>query len=372
MRREENQLPTERKRWEGWAKLKAFWSVFDWEANLKIPLAAIAFGLIAGGIFVLCIGKNPFAVYAAILSAIFGSPRAFLDVIGQATPLVFTGLAVAFAFRTGMFNIGAEGQYTMGMLAAGIAGIKLHWLPGPLLILTCLAAGTLAGGLWAAIPGWLKARRGVHEVINSIMMNYIALYLCNTLVLSKWLRAPGYQATYEIPKKAFIPNFMGTTANWGIILAILAVVFVYYLLWRTKLGYEIRATGYNPSAAEYAGINVPNRLLGALVISGLLAGLGGAVQTLGVKRRVFQLFGFTGVGLDGIAVSLIGRNHPVGVVLAALLYGTLYRASASIQLSTGVPKQVVGIIQACIIFFIAADEVVRFLLKRASRKGEAA
>lgn len=365
-------MPTKRKGTKIWSKLKDVWLATDWESNLKIPLAAIAFGLLVGGVFVLTIGKNPIDVYRAILKAIFGSPRAFLDVIGQATPLVFTGLAVAFAFRTGMFNIGAEGQFTMGMLAAGIAGIKLHWLPGPLLMLVCLITGTLAGGLWAAVPGWLKAKRGVHEVINSIMMNYIALYLTNTLVLSKWLRDPGYQATYEVPRKALIRNFMGTTANWGIILAVLAVIVVYYLLWRTKLGYEIRATGHNPSAAEYAGINVPNRLLGALVVSGLLAGLGGAVQTLGVKRRVFQLFGFTGVGLDGIAVSLIGRNHPIGVVLAALLYGTLYRASASIQLSTGVPKQVVGIIQACIIFFIAADEIVRFLLKRAARKGEAA
>lgn len=364
-------MQTERTRPQIWERVKTLWRSTNWEANLKIPLAAIAFGLLAGGVFVLAIGKNPISVYLAIWNALFGSPRGFLDVIGQAVPLMFTGLAVAFAFRTGMFNIGAEGQFTMGMLAAGIAGIKLYWLPGPLLTLACLIIGTIAGGLWAAVPGWMKAKRGVHEVINSIMMNYIALYLTNTLVLSKWLRDPGYQASYEVPKKALIPNFMGTTANWGFLLAALAVIVVYYLLWRTKLGYEIRATGHNPDAAEYAGINVPNKLLGALVISGLLAGLGGAVQTLGVKRRVFQLFGFTGVGLDGIAVSLIGRNHPVGVVLAALLYGTLYRASASIQLSTGVPKQVVGIIQACIIFFIAADEVVRFLLKRASRKGEA-
>lgn len=348
------------------AKLKNFWTT-----TLKIPLAAVTFGLLAGGVFVLSIGKNPLAVYAAILQSVFGSPRSFLDVIGQATPLVFTGLSVAFAFRTGMFNIGAEGQYIMGLLAAGVAGTQLHWLPGPVLILVCLLAGTLAGGLWAAIPGWLKARRGVHEVINTIMMNYIALYVTNTFVLSNWLRDTNYQSTHEIPQKALIPRFMGTTANYGIILALLAAVVVYYLLWRTKLGYEIRATGHNAEAARYAGINVPNRLLTALVISGLLAGLGGAVQTLGVKRRVHQLFGFTGVGLDGIAVALIGRNHPAGIILASLLYGTLYRSSAAIQLSTGVPKQVVGIIQACIIFFIAADEIVRFLLARFARKEKA-
>lgn len=372
MGKEESRLPIEPAKVSTRDKVRAFWQDTDWSSNLIVPLAAIAFGLLAGGVFVLAIGKSPISVYRAILNAIFGSPRGFLDVIGQSVPLMFTGLAVAFAFRTGMFNIGAEGQFTMGMLVAGIVGVKLYWLPGLLLALVCLVAGTVAGGLWAAVPGWMKAKRGVHEVINSIMMNYIALYLTNTLVLSKWLRDPGYQASYEVPKKALIPNFMGTTANWGFLLAALAVVFVYYLLWRTKFGYEIRATGHNPDAAEYAGINVPNRLLGALVISGLLAGLGGAVQTLGVKRRVFQLFGFTGIGLDGIAVSLIGRNHPVGVVLAALLYGTLYRASASIQLSTGVPKQVVGIIQACIIFFIAADQIVRLLLQRAARKEEAA
>lgn len=344
-----------------------FWRT-NWRSNLRLPFTAIAFGLLAGGIFVLSIGKNPIAVYAAIWKSVFGSPKNFLDVIGQATPLVFTGLSIAFAFRTGMFNIGAEGQYIMGLLAAGIAGIKLSFLPRPLLILTCLLAGALAGGLWAGIPGWLKAKRGVHEVINTIMMNYIALYLTNALILSDWLKAPGYQATYEVSGKALIQRFLGTTANWGIVLAVIAVAVVYLLLWRTKLGYEIRATGYNPDAAEYAGINVPNRLLVALVTSGILAGLGGAVQTLGVKRRVFQLFGFTGVGLDGIAVALIGRNHPVGVVLAALLYGTLYRSSAIIQLATGVPKQVIGIMQACIIFFVAAEEIIKLILQLAKRR----
>lgn len=344
-----------------------FWRT-NWQSNLRLPLTAIAFGLLAGGVFVLSIGKSPIAVYAAIWKSVFGSPKNFLDVIGQATPLVFTGLSIAFAFRTGMFNIGAEGQYIMGLLAAGIAGIKLSLLPGPILMLVCLLAGALAGGIWAGIPGWLKAKRGVHEVINTIMMNYIALYLTNTLILSDWLKAPSYQATYEVPGKALIPRFLGTTANGGIVLAAIAVAVVYFLLWRTKLGYEIRATGHNPDAAEYAGINVPNRLLVALVTSGILAGLGGAVQTLGVKRRVFQLFGFTGVGLDGIAVALIGRNHPVGVVLAALLYGTLYRSSAIIQLATGVPKQVIGIMQACIIFFVAAEEIIRLVLQLAKRR----
>ncbi|HBK84621.1 MAG TPA: branched-chain amino acid ABC transporter permease [Firmicutes bacterium] len=348
-------------------RLKEFWQV-NWQSNLRLPLTAIAFGLLAGGVFVLSIGKNPLAVYLAIWKSVFGSPKNFLDVVGQATPLVFTGLSIAFAFRTGMFNIGAEGQYTMGLLAAGIAGIKLAFLPGPLLILVCLLAGALAGGIWAGIPGWLKAKRGVHEVINTIMMNYIALYLTNTLILSDWLKAPGFQATHKVAAKALIPRFLGTTANWGILLAAAAVVVVYFLLWRTKLGYEIRATGYNPDAAEYAGINVSNRLLIALVTSGILAGLGGAVQTLGVKERVFQLFGFTGVGLDGIAVALIGRNHPVGVVLAALLYGTLYRSSAIIQLATGVPKQVIGIMQACIIFFVAAEEIIKLILEQLSKR----
>ncbi|NLY53469.1 MAG: ABC transporter permease [Firmicutes bacterium] len=351
--------------------IKQVWQA-NWETNLKVPLTAIAFGLLVGGLFVLSIGKNPLAVYLAILESVFGSPRSFLDVIGQATPLVFTGLSVAFAFRTGMFNIGAEGQYMMGLLAAGIVGIKLHFLPRILLLPACLLAGTLAGGLWGAIPGWLKAKRGVHEVINTIMMNYIALYLTNTLIMSAWLKAPGYQATYEVDPKALIGRFMGTTANWGILIAAAAVAVTYYLLWRTKFGYEIRATGHNPDAAKYAGINVPRRLLSALVISGMLAGLGGAIQTLGVKRRVFQLFGFTGVGLDGVAVALIGRNHPVGVVLAALLYGVLYRSSAMIQLSTGVPRQVIGIMQACIIFFVAADEIIKLIMKHLPQRGKAA
>ena len=212
----------------------ADWLKFHWHANLKIPLAAILFGLLVGGLFTLFIGKNPLAVYGAILESFLGSPRNFMEVIGQATPLILTGLSIAFAFRTGMFNIGAEGQYIIGMLAAGIVGIKLDFLPGPLLIVLGIAAGALAGAIWAGIPGLLKAKRGVHEVINTIMMNYVALHLANTLILSNWLKEPGYQATWAIPKKMRLSKFLGTSANWGIILAILAAVLVYYILWHTN------------------------------------------------------------------------------------------------------------------------------------------
>jgi simple sugar transport system permease protein len=279
---------------------------------------------------------------------------------------------VALAFRCGLFNIGAEGQITIAMLASGAVGIKLSFLPGIILLPLCILAGILAGAIWAGIPGWLKAKRGIHEVINSIMMNYIAFYLVNTLVLSKWLKAPGYQATLEVPKSAWLPQLAGpqVSANVGIFLALIAVAFVYWLLWHSTLGFQIRATGHNPQAAEYAGINVSKQLIVAMLISGGLAGLGGAIQTLGVKHRVYQFFGFINYGFDGLAVALIGHNHPVGVVLASLLFGALSYSSVTIQMMAGVPKQVIGIIQACIIFFVAADEIVKWALKRLSRKKE--
>lgn len=347
------------------------WLRDQWSNNLRVPAFAVLFGLLVGGVFTLAIGQNPLMVYWAIF---YGLIDGFLEVVGQATPLICTGLAVAFAFRCGLFNIGAEGQITIAMLVSGAVGIKLSFLPGIILMPLCILGGMLAGAIWAGIPGWLKAKYGIHEVINSIMMNYIALYLVNTLVLSRWLKAPNYQATYEIPTSTWLPRLAGVqvSANMGVFLALGAVALIYWLLWHSTLGFQIRATGHNPQAAEYAGMNVTRQLILAMLISGGLAGLGGAIQTLGVKHRVYQFFGFINYGFDGLAVSLIGRNHPVGVVLAALLFGTLSYSSVTIQMMAGVPKQVIGIIQACIIFFVAADEIVKWVLKRLSRKEGAA
>ena len=355
----------------GRARALRGWLREQWSTNLRIPAYAVLFGLLVGGLFTLAIGQNPLMVYWAILYAFFSG---FLEVVGQATPLICTGLAVALAFRCGLFNIGVEGQITIAMLASGVVGVKLGFLPGIILLPLCILSGILAGALWAGIPGWLKAKRGIHEVINSIMMNYIALYLVNTLVLSKWLKAPNYGATYPVPTSAWLPRLAGTqvSANMGLFLALGAVFLVYWILWHSTLGFQIRATGHNPQAAEYAGMNTSRQLILAMLISGGLAGLGGAIQTLGVKHRVYQFSGFINYGFDGLAVSLIGRNHPVGVVLAALLFGTLSYSSVTIQLMAGVPKQVIGIIQACIIFFVAADEIVKWVLKRLARKKEAA
>lgn len=280
------------------------------------------------------------------------------------TPLIFTGLAVAFAFRTGLFNIGAEGQFIVGQMGAAVAGYALVGLPAPLHVLLALAAGALAGAVWAGIPGYLKARLGAHEVINTIMMNYIALYLTHYLVVGPLKGHPYLPVTREIADTAKLWRFLPPTrANLGILVAVILAAVIYYILWRTTLGYECRAVGLSPDAAEYAGINVPRNLMLSMLISGSLAGTGGAVQVLGVQHKFYDLFGFTGYGFDGIAVALLGNNHPVGVLGGAALFGILARGSQKMQSVAGVPKEIIGIIQAAIVIFVATDYLVRRLVR---------
>jgi simple sugar transport system permease protein len=285
-----------------------------------------------------------------------------------ATPLIFTGLAVAVGFRCGLLNIGAEGQLTIAAFATAWAGITFAHASAWILIpLTCGIA-VLSGAAWAAIPGALKARFGSHEVINTIMMNFIAAGVASALTQS-YFRAQGdpILETLPIAPQAHIPRFgqmlPGIPArlplNIAFVFALAACALVYIFLWRTKWGYEIRATGSNPSAAEYGGISVKKQIVLAMAVSGGLAGLVAINEVLGYRYRYYEGFS-ANYGFTGIAVALLGRNHPAGVLLAALFFGALTRGGLFVDIFTEhVSKDLVFVLQALIILFVAAEALFR-------------
>ncbi|OEG00465.1 branched-chain amino acid ABC transporter permease [Vulcanibacillus modesticaldus] len=337
-----------------------------------IPLMAILLGLLFGAVVMLLGGYNPLLAYTALFQKVFGDLYNIGETIRQITPLIFTGLSVAFAFRTGLFNIGAEGQFVMGSLGAVWIGTQfaLPWyIHAPLAIIV----GALLGGFWGAISGYLKAKRGVNEVITTIMLNYISLYLAN-YIIANYLRAPGQQRSEIIQDSASISlntlsEFFGyARLHWGIILAILAAFVFYIILWKTKMGFELRAVGFNPHAAEYAGMNVNKNVINAMFIGGVFAGLGGAIEVLGVFKYMTISASLPGYGFDGIAVALIGANTALGVIFAAILFGVLEFGAAGMKFVAGVPIEVIEIVIASVIFFVAASGLVKFILKPFRRK----
>ncbi|PQP85822.1 ABC transporter permease [Paenibacillus sp. AR247] len=336
--------------------------------SLLTPLVSIVLGLIVGAIIMLIGGYDPILAYSSLFSTVFGNLYDFGETIREITPLIMTGLAVAFAFRAGLFNIGAEGQYIVGMTAATAVGIKLTGLPIVLHAIVAIIAGGLAGGIWAGITGYLKAKRGVNEVIISIMLNWTGLYLSNYIVRN-FLLLKGQQRSEDIQDTASISigwlsdMFSDARMHWGTAIAILAAVFFYVFMWKSKQGYELRAVGHNGDAAKYAGMNVKSNIVKAMFISGIFAGLGGAFQVLGVFHYQAIFTGSPGVGFDGIAVALIGMNHPFGILLSAALFGTLTYGSAGMSFGAEVPPEIIRIVIGSIIFFIAAQGIVRWVLK---------
>lgn len=348
------------------------WISFFTRDSFLIPLVAILLGLLFGALVMLFGGYNPILAYSALFNKVFGDLYNFGETIRQITPLIFTGLSVAFAFRTGLFNIGAEGQFVMGALGAVIVGTQFS-LPGFIHAPLAIIVGGLFGGLWGAIAGYLKAKRGVHEVITTIMLNWVALFFTNYIVAT-YLRAPGQQRSEMIQPTASISLdwlskvFDYARLHWGTLIAILAAFFFYLILWKTKQGYELRAVGYNPDASEYAGINVNKNTIMAMLIGGAFAGLGGAVEVLGVFKYQTISAGFPGYGFDGIAVALIGANTPLGVILASILFGALTYGAPGMQLGAGVPIEVIRVVIASVIFFVAASGMVRYILDKFKRK----
>ncbi|AIQ62958.1 branched-chain amino acid ABC transporter permease [Paenibacillus stellifer] len=331
-----------------------------------VPLVAIVLGFLVGAVVMLIGGYDPIAAYSALFKRVFGSAYDFGEAIREMTPLMLTGLSVAFAFRSGMFNIGADGQVLIGMTVASVIGIKLAGMPSFLLVPLAIIGAALGGGLWAGIAGYLKAKRGINEVITTIMLNWIALYFANYIVRN-FLLIPGQNRSEDIPASmsmTFLNSlFDNARLHWGTIIALLAAVFFYVYLWKTKQGYEMRAVGLNPHAAEYAGMNVGRNVMKAMFIAGVFAGLAGAGEVLGVFHYQSVFAASPGYGFDGIAVALLGLTHPFGVILAAILYGMLTYGSAGMSFNADVPPELIRIVIGSIIFFIAAQGIVRFVLK---------
>jgi simple sugar transport system permease protein len=341
--------------------------------QLLLPVGAIILALLVGAIFILVIGKNPFTAYAALLQGAFGDAFSIGETLENTTPLILTGLAVAFAFRAKLFNIGAEGQFLMGALAATWAGTSLS-LPLIIHLPLTLLAGIIAGGLWGGIAGLLKAVRGVHEVISTIMLNFIAIFFISYMVTGPMKEV----SELDIPQTARIANtaqlmkiLPPSRLSAGIIIALLAAAFIWWLLWKTTVGYEVRAVGLNYFAAEFGGIRPNYNMFLAMLISGGLAGLGGGIMISGLFLRYQHGFE-PGYGFTAIAVSLVGANNPPGVVLAALLFATLSQGALGMQNVAGVPQDIVSVIQALVIFFVAAPQIVRALPQWLEKRREAA
>jgi ABC-type uncharacterized transport system permease subunit len=333
------------------------------------PLLAVALSLAVGAVFILAIGEDPLAIYALMLRQSLGTGYGLGQTLFKATPLIFTGLAVALGFRAGLFNIGVEGQLYLGGLAAALTGVALAGLPAVLLLPLALLAAAAAGAAWGAIPGVLKARFGAHEVINTIMLNFIAFALAS--FIGRFVFEPATVRTATIGAGAeiarldvFLPALHGSPVNLSLLLALLVAAGTNLLLFGTRLGYELRAVGLNATAAEYGGVSIGRTQVVAMALSGALAGLGGVNFVLGYKHY-FELGFSAGAGFLGIAVALLGRNHPVGVVVAALFFGAL--SYGGLVINQQVPKELVEVLQALVILLAISAQVLMERLARRMR-----
>ncbi|MCR4405408.1 MAG: ABC transporter permease [Anaerolineae bacterium] len=303
----------------------------------------------------------------ALLSAV----RPLSESVTKSIPYILTGLAVALGFRAGLFNIGAEGQYVIGGLCAVIVGYQVTGLPAYIHLPLAVIIGALAGGLWAAIPGLLKAWTGAHEVINTIMMNWIAFRLTEYLLREPLEKVQGTHRTPDILPTAELPRFFPhpIRLHAGLIIAVAAAIFVYWFLWKTTWGFEMRTVGANPDAARYGGISIRRNIVLAMFISGILAGLAGVSESLGVTHNM--TLGFqAGYGFDSIALALLGGSHPLGVVLASLLFGVLRAGGTRMMSVAAIPLEITSILQAMVIIFIAAPAIIRGIYRLRAAKEE--
>jgi len=356
--------------------------------QLVVPILSLVTALVIGAIviilsdpeFIAKVGSDPGAALAAgvgsvrgayggLLAGSIGNP--FMDIgpvtetLLRATPLIFAGLAVALGFRAGLFNIGAEGQIYIGALFATAVGIGFTDLPLLVHLPLAVAAGFVGGAVWGFIPGILKARTGAHEVITTIMLNYVSYLVVDLALRQVFFQLPGRDdpISKNILPSATLPRLLpDERLHWGLIIALLAAVAVWWLLFRSTKGFEFRAVGLNPSAARYAGMNISRTIILTMMISGGLAGLAGASEIIGTNLRLTPSFS-PNWGFDAIAIALLGASRPVGVVFSAILFGALRAGAAPMQAQTGIPIDLVVVIQGLVIMFIAAPALVRAIYR---------
>jgi general nucleoside transport system permease protein len=379
--------------------------------SMVIPLLAIFTGLVLGAVIIVltteevytALAQSPGAAlqagwtsvstaYRALFTGSLGDParilaaleggntlelrravNPFFESLVASTPYIFAGLAVALGFRAGLFNIGVEGQLFIGAICAAFVGYSIKGLPMVIHLPLALLAGAVGGGLWGFIPGWLKAKTGGHEVINTIMLNFIAFRLSDWL-LSGPMKRPGSfnPVSPTIEPSAVLPRFFESPIRFhlGFFVALGIAVLVYWFLFKTKWGFFLRTVGANPHAARYSGMNILLGIVVAMSLSGALAGLAGANEVLGVNYNLAMAFS-SGYGFDSIALALLGKSHPLGVVLAALLFGTLRSGALRMQLAAGIPIDIISVLQALILAFIAAPAIIRTIYRlRQPKEGD--
>lgn len=341
--------------------------------NILVPLISVFIGLMAGAIIMLIYGYNPLEGYLALWKGAFGDLYFIGETIRQVTPYILTGLAVAFAFRAGLFNIGAEGQVIVGWLAAVWVGTTIE---APMFIHLPLAmlVAALAGAVIAFVPGYLKAKLGVHEVIVTIMFNYIALYSVNSIIRNVLTehadKTEKIAPTASLSSEWLATLTMYSRVHYGILIALLAALIMWFIITKTTIGYEIRSVGFNQNASRYAGMNVSKNIILAMVISGAFAGLAGSMEGLGTFGNMSIQGGFSGLGFDGIAVALLGANTALGVILAAILFGALKVGALNMPTEAGVPSELVDVIIAFIIFFVASSYMIRWIILRFKKEAK--
>ena len=350
---------------------------FDVQDIVILPLLSVILALIIGGVIMLATGVAPdsiLASFGALFSGSLGSISAVSETLTSAAPLILAALGIAVGFRAGLFNIGAEGQMIMGGVAAVVVGFSFEGMPIWLHLPLALLAGALGGAIYASIAGWLRAATGAHEVILTIMLNLTAVRLLTYLLRNPPIQNPERSdpISKTVLESARLPELLSwidpaLRIHGGLIVALLAVGLIYWLIYRSTIGFEFRASGANPDAAHYAGIKAGFVIVAAMALSGALAGLAGANQVLGVLDRVSPNF-TGGIGFDAIAVALLGRSHPIGVLVAGLLFGALQAGGRQMQAGAGVSLDLIAIIQALIIIFIAAPMLVRMLFPWAFRR----
>lgn len=341
------------------------------------PIFAVLAALLVGAVMLLALNANPIEAYAALIEGAFGSTNALADTIVKATPLLFVGLGICISFRGGVINIGGEGQFIAGALAATSVGLALPNLPGVVLVPIALLAGFVAGGIYGGIAGFLKAYFNVNEILSTIMLNQIAVQAMNFLLRGALIDPAQANLDSQIPQTARLaraydlPRLVPTRLHLGALIAVVLAVAVYIFLWRTTVGYRIRAVGLNPHASRYAGIDVKRYIMLSLVLSGAFAGLGGAVQVYGVTHRMItdgSASGFTGsAGFNGIVAALFGQLHPLGTIPAAFFFGALLVGANRLQRAMQVPAALITALNGLVVVFVVSSEIWR---RRRQRRRE--
>jgi ABC-type uncharacterized transport system permease subunit len=345
---------------------------------LALPLISIVLSVVVGSAVIIfsewLVGGKlrpdlAFKAYGALINGSVGSFNAIVNTLVATVPLLLGGLSVGLAFKAGLFNIGAQGQFLMGALGSVIVGIQLREAPGIVAIPVSLAAGMLAGAAWGFIPGLLKATRGAHEVVTTIMLNFIAVSLLAFMV-SGPLDVEGSPSPITLDVgNAALPFILGRNGHLGIVVAPLMAILYWFLLFRTTRGFEIRVAGASPDAARYAGMSPRRLIVWTMSVAGMLAGMAGGLELLGTTHHMTASYGTT-VGFDAIAVALLGRTSPIGIVLAALLFGAMRSGASAMQIQAGVPAELVGVLQATILFFLVASPVIKRVFRlRDARSG---